>query len=339
MRLLFMLPPFFIVVLTTATLILLLLCLARKKWHKAHNFRKIAMLGLTILILARPVFLNGNTEMQNSNLAIFFIVDMTSSMTVKDQNNGNNYRYEQVKADINKIVNKYPGSRYSLLILDNSIYTAMPSSANTDSILTAVKTITPKDSNYGIGTDLGSLFNYVGLRLNSFSQKNPSLHNIVFFFSDGEDNSSESFSTSINFKKLVDGGAIFGYGTEDGDIISKKITTKRTDGATYQKEGCVEYTGNGSYKRDANNCVISKLDENNLKKIADRLGLEYYRRDTDEIPPNAINNIDNKTQSNGNTLTDSYIDTYWLFAMLLLFLLIWDFYRSFNCILLERAKK
>lgn len=335
MRLLFMLPPIFIVVLTTAALILLLLCLARKKWRKAYNFRKITMLGLIILILARPVFLNGSTEIQNSNLAIFFIVDMTSSMAAKDQNNGNNYRYEQVKADINKIVNKFPGSRYSLLILDNSIYTAMPSSANTDSILAAVKTIAPKDSNYGIGTNLGTLFNYVGLRLNSFSQKNPSLHNIVFFFSDGEDNSGKPFNTSVNFKKLIDGGAIFGYGTEDGDTIHKTYTS--IDGS--QKEDCVHYNGNDGYTRDANNCVISKLDEDNLKKIANKLGLEYYRRDADEIPSNAINNIDNETQNNGDALTDGYIDTYWFFAMLLLFLLIWDFYRSFNYILLERVKK
>ena len=335
MRLLFMIPMIFVIILAAIVIGLLVFCIINKKMRKRGNFRKIAMLGIITLIMARPVFLGGTDESQTNNLTIFFVVDMTGSMAVKDQNNGVKYRYEQVQEDAKYLISNFPGSRYTMLVLDNGIYTAMPISTNTDSIYSAANSLMPKSSYYGIGTNLDNLLSYATARVESFSKKNPELLNVFFFFSDGEDTSNETVSINGSFKNKISGGAVFGYGSEDGGIV--ELIEQKKNGVEKTGE-CVKYFGS-SFERDSNYCAISKIDQNNLKRISNQLGLEYYYRDDNKIPDDMINSIKKQIQYSENESTNGYIDTYWILAIVLLGLLIWDFYDSFNRVLLERATK
>ena len=142
MRFFPMIPLVFIIVYAAIVVGMLIVCLINKRWRKRGNFRRIAMLGIIALILARPSFPNGASEAQTNNLTIFFIVDMSNSMAVKDQNGGKKYRFEQVSEDINSIISAFPGSRYSMIALDTGIYTAMPISTNIDSARSAADNLT-----------------------------------------------------------------------------------------------------------------------------------------------------------------------------------------------------
>ena len=338
MRLLFMIPMIFVIILAAIVIGLLVFCIINKKMRKRGNFRKIAMLGIIALILARPVFLGGTDESQTNNLTIFFVVDMTGSMAVKDQNNGEKYRYDQVQEDIKYLIKSFPGSRYSMLVLDNGIYTAMPISTNTDSIYFAANSLKPKNSYYGIGTNLNNLLTYATTRVESFSKSHPELLNVFFFFSDGEDTSNEAVSINGSFKNKISGGATFGYGSEDGGVVHQVTMQNSKNASDTITEDCVKYFGS-SFERDSNYCAISKMDQGNLKRISSQLGIEYYYRENNTIPDEVINSIKKQIQYSGSELTNGYIDTYWVLAIIVLGLLIWDFYDSFNRVLLERAVK
>lgn len=328
--------PLVILIIYVAIVVgVLIVCLINKKWRKRNNFRRIAMLGIIALILARPAFPNGANESQTNNLTIFFVVDMSNSMVVKDQNGGKKYRYEQVTEDINSIINAFPGSRYSIITLDTGIYTAMPISTNTDAARSAADNLMPKYSYYGIGTNLNNLLNYSVNRISNYSKHNPELLNALFVFSDGEDTSDEVVSISGSFKKSVSGGAVFGYGSKEGDVI-KKIDIEK--GRTIVSDDCIKYFGS-VYRRDSKYCVISQMNEDILTRISTSLGVNYYHRESNKIPDEIINDIRKEIKYSGSESTDGYIDIYWILAIILLGLLIWDFYDSLNRLLLERTMK
>lgn len=325
-----MIPPVWICLIATVAIALLIICLLKKKMRKRRNFRRIAMLGVVTLILARPVFLGGTSELQTNNLAIFFVVDMTNSMVVKDQNSDSTYRYEQAKKDIDNIANEFTGSQFSVITLDTSIYTAMPMSYNVDSVNSAIESISPKTTKNSIGTDLSSLLGYTASRIDSFSKDNPNLLIIVFFFSDGEDNSGKQLSIDSSLSSSINGGAVFGYGSGSGGEVHT------IEPSTWPLEA-----SNNCLERDENdkNCVISAINETNLQRIAKSLNVNYYLRDNDNLPMNAVNDIKKQIQYSGSESADGYIDCYWILAIILLALLIWDFYDSFNKILAERSSK
>ncbi len=330
MHLLFMIPPIWVCLIATVAVALLVICLLKKRLRKHRNFRRIAMLAILALILARPAFFGGTSELQTNNLAIYFVVDMTSSMVVEDQNAGSKYRYEQAKDDLKNIANEFPGSQFSVIALDTSIYTAIPMSYNADSVNSAIESVSPKTTKNGIGTDLSSLLEHTTKHISSFSKDNPNLSIIVFFLSDGEDNSGRQLSIDSSLASLVDGGAVFGYGSENGGKIH---TIETNSWPLIVSDDCLRHSINDK------SCVVSTINELNLQRIAKSLNVNYYLRDSNNLPMDAINKIKKQIQYSGSKSTDDYIDCYWVLAIILLALLLWDFYDSFNKILAERSSK
>lgn len=73
--------------------------------------------------------------------------------------------------------------------------------------------------------------------------------------------------------------------------------------------------------------AISKLDENNLKKIASDMNIEYIGMDKQTNIDGKIKEIQTKLVENSfdNSMQNSYTDTYYIFAIPLLGLLIYEF--------------
>ena len=347
-RFLLLVPLVFILVYVSIIVGLLVFCIINKKWRKRENFRRIAMMAITALVLSRPVFVNGYADTLNSNLVLFFVVDSSGSMATKDQNGGAKYRYEQVIDDVKELISTFPGSHYSVITTDVSIYTALPITTNTDSALAAADILIPKDSLYSSSSDLSGLLNYAEKRLLSFSEKNPGLKKIVFFFSDGENNANSILSINKSVDEHITSGAVFGYGSEDGGAVMtiRRITNSKVGGSenrkigTYVSDQCLKaYYGLGSVTTDSNGCVVSRMDTDTLRRIADGLGVKYYYRNNEKLPEELLNNIRKEISLSGSKSTEGYVDLYWIFMIILLGLLIWDFYDSLNKVLLERSMK
>lgn len=73
--------------------------------------------------------------------------------------------------------------------------------------------------------------------------------------------------------------------------------------------------------------AISKLDENNLKKIASDMNIEYIGMDKTANIDGKIKEIQSKLAQNSfdNSMQNSYTDTYYILAIPLLGLLIYEF--------------
>jgi len=115
-------------------------------------------------------------------------------------------------------------------------------------------------------------------------------------------------------KKYVDGGAVLGYGTTSGGKMLIKD----------------KYTGNQEYLEDRSDypyeVAISKIDENNLKKIASDMGIDYINMSKQSNINSKLKEIKAKiVNSNEGTSTKTYTDIYYVFAIPLVLLLGYEF--------------
>lgn len=341
---LYVLVPFIAIIIA-----LLILCTAKKKLRKKKNIRRIIMLALIAIILARPVFMDGSSKNEINNLNLFFVVDATNSMSVTDVEGSS--RYVKAAKDVYDIVKALPGSRYSVIIQDSVAYVAVPMSTSTDFVSsiwndkapTDAKAgkglFTPKTISRGSGTDLNSLLSLANEKIHSYKKSFPTRKNILFFLSDGENTEGNTIDSLSTLRNDIDGGAVFGYGSTKGGFILNNDSGAKSPYVKYDgKDLSVETTDEDGC--DGKNCVISKIHENILKSIADRSGIEYYHREKGGIPSSIIDAIKDVTKyDTDDESTSTFRDIYWIFSMILIVLLLWDFREVLDSVMREKEFK
>lgn len=322
---------FFPIIPNVAVIAILLLLVAaavycgfNKNYRRISNFRRIGIAVLVLFIMLRPTIIDIEAERYINKLNVYFIVDNSGSMVTKDMANGKKFRYEIVYEDIAKLVDLFAGAKFSAFVGDYDTYQAVPLSASTSSILSFAKESHPKNNILNSWTDIGALLQTASDKIEAYNQKNPDRASIVFIMSDGEESGSkEGMITEIpdNLAKNIVGGAVIGYGKTDND---KKVTKVVFDAPA--EDQYVDH--------------VSKLDEDNLRFIAEKLGLNYYERATfDELFDNNTRYLSQYSQYEQEGDINSRFELYWLFAIVILGLLLWDFSDILNELFSERRGK
>lgn len=318
------LPIQWIAVAAALLLTFAIFCIVKKSLRHTHIFRRIAIVTLILAALLRPMAGIESEKRIVSDLNLFFIVDNTGSMATKDMENGERYRYEAVKSDIKKIVNMYQGARYSITIVDYDIYQSLPLTNNASMAIAAANAIRPRKSNATVSTDLEDLLDFATNRIAKYNKRNPDRRSVIFLMTDGEESNEQKTRVPKELKAELSGGIVIGYGTTTGD----KVHRISNENQILENEFIRESTLSDEYH-------ISKLDENNLKAIADSLSARYIRRDdTGELPKDLENYFLSHTRSTG--ATEGKMDLYWIIAIAVIGLCLWDAASIAHKLALER---
>lgn len=325
------LPLFVLYILLAGAVAATIFCLARKPLRKIKNLRRLAIIMLIFIAMLRPCISGGSAERDLSNLNIFFVVDNTGSMAAKDMNDMNEYRYKVVTDDIKKIVELFPGSKYAIIALDYNVYQAMPLIEDANTALAYISSLSPRESTASTDSDLSQLLALASARIEQYNKRYSDRDSLLFFFSDGENINNAAISTPKELKQNIVGGAVIGYGTANGARIGKISTD-------YETKSLVISDSDYIIDRVTGTEHISKLNESNLKDVADKIGVEYYRRSSSDDKFNSINSfaVESAIYHHSNDTTDVDNDLYWLFIIIAVALLLWDFYAILETLLLER---
>ncbi len=297
-------------------------CGFNKNYRRISNFRRIAIAILVLFSLMRPTIVDVETERYINKLNVYFVIDNTGSMATKDMTGGK-YRYEQVRDDIIKYVDLFAGAKFSAFVCDYDIYQAVPLSGSTSAILGFAKNLKPKDNSISSWTNLEELLNASADRIEAYNKNNPDRASIVIIMSDGEESgSNEGFLSEVPEQLLnnIVGGAVIGYRRVDNNVKVAKIENN---------EITKDYIDH-----------VSKMDVENLNNIATKLNLNYYDREA------TINLFDNNARylsqfsryvQEGDI--NSRLELYWVLAIVILALLLWDFSDILNELFSERKVK
>jgi Ca-activated chloride channel family protein len=225
---------------------------------------RLLMLLVAGLILLRPGFGEaGQVEAApGADLEILLVVDRTTSMSALDFA-GVRSRMEGVREDLDEIVAALPDSRFALITFGRTAQLEVPFTSDAGPVFEAIDGLAREPLLAGTGSRVDRPLDLMTDVLRRAGQSHPDRRQVVVFASDGEITvptpPQRSFSRVAAY---VDDGAVFGYGTSTGGLMP-------TGGAppwTFVRDPAT--------KQDAR----SRIDEPNLRAIADQLKVTYAHR-------------------------------------------------------------
>ena len=250
--------------------------------------------AIALADLVKPM---GNQKINRKGIDVMVALDVSKSMLAEDIKPN---RLERAKQLISKIIDKLPDDKIGIVIFAGRAYLQMPlttdhsaarmylSSASTDNVPTQ-------------GTVISQALKMCYAAFNTKEKK----YRSILLISDGEDHDEDAIDVT---KKIADEGVMVntvGIGSPQGASIMDPET-------------------NDFIKDESGNTVVSKLNEEELRKIA-QSGHGTYQLFTsaDQV----ADNIDNKLQTIGQTtLTGSafgvFENYFWYFLLAALVVLV-----------------
>ena len=267
-------------------------------------FRNLAIFLLIFVILLRPMNRRFDMDLELKNIDVLFVVDTTISMWATDYGNGRT-RIRGVSDNAAYIMQELSGSNFGLIRFDNRSQVLAPFTQDMDNVDDAFATLREPDRYYARGSSPNVVYDDLEKMLESSAAKEDRM-TVLFFISDGE--ITAEGETLRNFSELsqyVDGGAVLGYGTKEG------ATMQDANGIIRDPE---TYTD-----------AISKIDEDNLRKLSEDLDIDYIHMVDDKNVAYLLETIKSGSVSYvGNEDAYIYDDTYYWYVIPLAALLLWE---------------
>lgn len=293
--------------------LLVVIALALLAWVVLNFFRsdrraRLMWVGRAVMVLAlvaalaRPGVGTVSVDIADESVDVLFVLDMSASSAAEDWD-GTQERLEGMVADVEELASQHPGARYSLVTFGSYGVQRLPFTTDASALVHLLERLQPESAMYAQGTSVGAGAGLVEDILDGASLDYPDRARVLYYLGDGEQTAPEepeSFADSVD---LIQGGAVFGYGTSIGATMPEYDEFGATGADVLDREG---------------NPAISRLDEDNLIDIADQLDVRYEWRSADS--PIGASEVD---VGRGQSLdaTSSLITTfplYWVFALIVL---------------------
>ena len=244
--------------------IVTLYSIIRRGIRRGSPARKLTALLLLAVMIAgvamvwyRPKYHSSSTDIITSNLDVALVVDTTISMWAEDHGKGT--RMDGVKKDIDRIMNKLPGSSFSLIRFDNGAEILTPYTQDINLIHEILDEFHMPAYSTATGSSPNTSHEAMKAVLQSAAARQGNRRTIVFFFSDGETTDGSSLMSFADLSGMINDGAVMGYGTEKGGRMY------------YPGRGYITDTSRGTDAR-------SVMDEDALRQIAEDLDIAYVNR-------------------------------------------------------------
>ncbi len=259
-------------------------------------------LSSAIIMVARPQYGSKIEEVKKQGVEVIIALDVSNSMLAEDiQPN----RLTRAKQAISRLVDKLSNDRIGLIVFAGDAYTQIPVTTDYVSAKMFLSTITPEMVPKQ-GTAIGAA---IELGIRSFSPGEGKSRAMIII-TDGENHEKDPISSSEEAAKAGIVIHTVGIGSPDGVPIP------------------VNSGGRRDYLKDPDgNTVITKLDEETLKKIALGTGGNYIRASNSSLGLDEILSDIRKMKKEEleGTMYTEYSDQFQIFAGFSVFFLLLEF--------------
>ncbi len=284
-----------------------LIIISLKNYKK--NIIDILLIILLFVVNLRIMYKNDNSYATDNNLDVLFVIDNTISMNAEDYKD-NNTRLSALKNDCQYIINELNGSRFSIITFNNTAKINIPFTNDINITYESLDIITPISNIQAKGSSLNTPLETI-IETLEYAEKKNDRKKIIFFISDGEITDDSTLKSYQEIRNLITNGAVLGYGTTNGGYMKEKdmITKKETyimdsSGLKYEK-------------------AKSKIDEINLKKIAEDMNIEYIHMENQNNVNKKLKEIRNLSHTEyKSNKKQAYNDIYFIFIIPILILLL-----------------
>ena len=227
--------------------------------------RRLVLVALVVLIVVNPAFGSTTTSARAADLQVLVVIDRTKSMDALDHD-GLEPRIDGARADLKTFADALPGARFAVITFGALVRVEQPFTSDVTAFDTVVDTVRVERPFDGTGSLVDRPLDAMRVVLERAAQQQPDRRRVVILVSDGENTTGGSGQRSFApLADLVQGGAVLGYGTEAGGRMRFSDDPSDVD----------DYLTDSETGKDA----VSRIDEDNLRLIAQQLGVPYQHPD------------------------------------------------------------
>ncbi len=270
------------------------------------NFRpwlkfSILMLSLSLLIIAaaRPSFVSETKVAANENNEIIIALDISNSMLAKSQQS-NLSRLILAKNAISNLIDNLHNEKAGMVVFAGKAVMQIPITQDYSAFKLILRSIDPTYIS-AQGTNLADAIN---LSINAFTPNKDNQKSIIII-SDGEDHEGDINASIEKAKQAGIKVYTVGIGSTRGEPI---------------------YLNGQVMKDQTGNIVMSKLNEDVLRQIANGTDAKYINLSSNSKALQDIYKLSNNTDGNGNMKINKKSDKFHYFVFPALLLLILDFF-------------
>ena len=225
--------------------------------------RILLVLGCVAMLL-RPGVAGVPARIVASDVDVLLVVDTTASIIAEDWDDGRP-RLDGIRADVDALIEAYPGARFGLITFDAVAQVRMPFSHDTTALGSAMNILTPEITARSRGSSIAVAHELVTATLRATAETTTGHSRMVFYFGDGEQTAARQPESFSGAEPYVDGGLVLGYGTTGGGPMRRNTGVPSSDPDDY-----IRYQGD---------LALSVIGEDALRTIASELGVDYQHRD------------------------------------------------------------
>ena len=266
-----------------------------------------------------------------SNIEIVFAVDRTGSMAAEDGPDGAP-RLDAVREDIGEILQATAGARYAVLTWDASARVELPFTTDASAVRTFAELLHQEVSEFSAGsTHHRPVWELTELLAHAQEQR-PENVRYLLVFTDGEVTANTASSRpglgtqAQSWGELadyIDGGAVLGYGTEEGGPMRTFLPGGQGEG-----DYMTDPNSPGNPKNeDGEPLAISRVDLAGLEALSKELGVELLVNptpgDSAELGTTLMEGAQFIEDTRGLRRTFRYI--VWVPALVAGLLMVWEF--------------
>ena len=254
----------------------------RKGWRLIKSAFFVVSLGLMLIALAGPRWGSHYQEVSRKGVDIMVLVDVSPSMLVEDIKPS---RLERARREVLDFIRVVQGDRVGLVAFSGAAYIQCPLTLDYGALEMFLGLLS-SDLISVPGTDLGSA---IETGLLSFDM-NSETDKVILLITDGEDNEGAGIEAARKAAKKGVKIFVFGMGDNSGGPIPD---------------------GSGGFKKDkGGQLVLSRLQEEGLKKIASITGGDYVRSSAGDLDLDILYFDGIKSKTKAVTLKSGKIKVY-----------------------------
>lgn len=301
--------PVLLTLITLAALSVVVVALVSAKSAGARTrwALRIVLVLACVCVLLRPGVPGGKVEVFAENADVFIVVDTSASIVAEDWGDGSP-RLVGVREDVQTIVDKYPGARFSLITFDTATAVRLPLTTDSTAVIAGISVLTPEVTERSAGSSITQASSVLSQVLSAARESGPDRSRLVFYLGDGEQTSSDSIGSFESSKRHVGDGLVLGYGTEEGGPMKSTSADPSHPGDEY-----IQYQGEKA---------LSVIDPANLQTIADQLGIGYELRAAGE--PLELPEVPETATRNATGEVGAVVELYWIPAAIAALLLAFE---------------
>ncbi|MDD5644241.1 MAG: VWA domain-containing protein [bacterium] len=238
------------------------------------NVLRMLSLGIFIVALARPRAVIEETKIPIETIDVLIVLDISTSMTLPDLEENNSYvsRMDVAKKVLSEFIENRVADRLGLVIFSRYAFSVCPSTLDHTYLLERVKTVQP--GMIEDGTAIGSAISTAVNKLKNSEAKS----RVIILITDGANN-------------------IFTIDPLDAANIAEKYGIKIYAVGVGSKGDKAIPIGRDLFGDIVYSKITAELDEELLRKIAEKTGGMYFRAIDADSLKNIFAKIDNLEKS------------------------------------------